>query len=495
MPSGLYWLPSQRVRETATDDLTNGHPRAAATAAPSVSIPTAVIPQAGSMTSRRMRPYRAWMLGLPVDLVAAASPALWSTHYWKGILAMATLTVMLYAVGGHYRGRRHMSFLDELPNLVGRLLAAAALVAVIFAQRHDSVAGVGSFMRTVAVSAGLVLLGRMITRKVVLVARRHRWVCHGALIIGHGAVAAEIARILQRYPQYGLRFAGFVDDVRPETDGGVNSWAGTLDNLEQLITLTETDVVIIADTSATEDRLMEIVRRPMSMTCDLLVVPRMHAFHTHAGTPDHIGAIPIMRIGRPRLSGPKWALKRTSDVLFAMVALAVLSPVLIGCALAVFIEGGPGVFFKQHRIGRDGKAFQVIKFRSMRPRDETDSATTWSVANDPRVGPVGRFLRRTSLDELPQLWNILVGDMTLVGPRPERPHFVEQFSAENPYYAHRHRVPTGLTGLAQVSGLRGDTPISDRARFDNYYIENWSPWLDVKVLLRTVAEVFRGSGR
>jgi lipopolysaccharide/colanic/teichoic acid biosynthesis glycosyltransferase len=131
----------------------------------------------------------------------------------------------------------------------------------------------------------------------------------------------------------------------------------------------------------------------------------------------------------------------------------------------------------------------------MRPVDEDESRTNWSIADDRRVGPVGRFMRRTSLDELPQLWNILRGDMTIVGPRPERPFFVEKFSAEHPHYAMRHRVPVGLTGLAQVSGLRGDTPISDRARFDNYYIENWSLWLDVKVILRTVAEVFRGGGR
>ena len=130
----------------------------------------------------------------------------------------------------------------------------------------------------------------------------------------------------------------------------------------------------------------------------------------------------------------------------------------------------------------------------MQPVDEVESAVRWSVRGDRRIGPVGRFLRRTSLDELPQLWNILRGDMTVVGPRPERPYFVDRFSADYPDYAMRHRVPVGLTGLAQVSGLRGDTPISDRARFDNYYIENWSLWLDMKVIVRTVAEVLGARG-
>jgi lipopolysaccharide/colanic/teichoic acid biosynthesis glycosyltransferase len=146
-------------------------------------------------------------------------------------------------------------------------------------------------------------------------------------------------------------------------------------------------------------------------------------------------------------------------------------------------------------VGRHGQRFSLVKFRSMRPADQAESDTTWSIDDDQRVGPVGRVLRRTSLDELPQLWNVLRGDMTLVGPRPERPYFVDRFSTENPTYAGRHRVPTGLTGLAQVSGLRGDTSISDRTRYDNYYIENWSLWLDVKVLLRTVQEVVTARGR
>jgi exopolysaccharide biosynthesis polyprenyl glycosylphosphotransferase len=201
-----------------------------------------------------------------------------------------------------------------------------------------------------------------------------------------------------------------------------------------------------------------------------------------------------MRVRSPSLSGPKWFAKRVFDIVVSGIALIVLSPVMLLCAVAVRLSGGPGVFFRQERVGRQGELFWLLKFRSMRPATEAESQTQWSIAHDARVGLVGRVLRRTSLDELPQLWNILGGDMTLVGPRPERPHFVERFSAEHRIYAHRHRVPPGLTGLAQVSGLRGDTPISDRARHDNYYIEHWSLWLDIKVILRTMREVFTANG-
>jgi exopolysaccharide biosynthesis polyprenyl glycosylphosphotransferase len=463
---------------------------------PSESGATVVLPYVGSKFSRRTRPFRAWMVSLPVDLAALLTPLLLTQQYWKGTLFTAALTIIIFAVGGLYRGRRHMSILDELPSLAGRLLASAAIVAIIAAERHESVDYVAGFMRAVALSSVLVLAGRTLTRKAVVMARRRRWVEHGAIVIGGGPIATELARLLRRYPEYGLRFVGFVDVAStPHTTRELLPLIGHLDDIEQMIEMTECDVLIVADVNSTEEQLLEVVRLPAAMRCDLWVVPRLRLFTTHGGIADHIGAIPVMHMRRPDLTGLRWTVKRSSDVLLSLIALVVLSPVLLLCAMATRLEGGPGIFFRQERIGRYGKPFNVYKFRSMRPRDEKESQTNWSVVDDPRIGPVGRIMRRTSLDELPQLWNVLRGDMTIVGPRPERPYFVEKFSAEHPGYAMRHRVPVGLTGLAQVSGLRGDTPISDRARFDNYYIENWSLWLDVKVLLRTVAEVFRGGGR
>jgi exopolysaccharide biosynthesis polyprenyl glycosylphosphotransferase len=432
------------------------------------------------------------MLTAPVDLVALLAPLFFSIVYWRGILTAAIVTVILFAVGGLYRPRRHIGILDELPSLCGRLLAAAAIVGIIAAVRHDSVDYGAAFMRDVAVAAVAVILGRALVRKVSLIARRRRWVEHSALVVGSGPIGMELGRLLRRYPQYGLRFAGYVDAAQR---GGSAPLIGTLDNLAETIAMTECEVIIIADPDCPEMLLMEIMRQPGCTGCDLWVVPRLWGSRSHGGLSDHIGAIPVVQIGNTTLSGPRWAIKRLSDIVFASVALLVLSPVLLFCAIATLLDGGPGIFFRQDRIGRDGKPIKVIKFRTMRPRDEAESRTNWSIANDERVTRTGRFMRRTSLDELPQLWNIVRGDMTVVGPRPERPYFVEKFSAEYPEYAMRHRVPVGLTGLAQVSGLRGDTPISDRARFDNYYIENWSLWLDCRVLLRTITEVFRGGGR
>lgn len=455
---------------------------------------TTVLPYAGSGASKRTRRLRAWMITAPVDVAALLAPLLYTQLYWRGTLFLAALTVTIFAAGGLYHARRHVSLLDELPSLCGRLLASSAVVSMIAAMRHDSVEYGAGFMRSVAVAAGLVIVGRAVTRKATIVARKRRWVEHNAIVVGTGPIAVELARLLRRYPEYGLRFAGFVDDASNEKPGAPPR-LGALADLEQLVALVECDVLILADTDAPEASLMDVLRRPGNEKCDLWMVPRLWGSRSGSRLPDHIGAIPVVQIRHTSLSGPRWAVKRASDVLFASIALLILSPVFVLCTLATFVDGGRGVFFRQERIGRHGKPFQVIKFRSMRPVNEHESQTNWSIAHDGRVGPIGRFMRRTSLDELPQLWNILRGDMTVVGPRPERPYFVEKFSAEHPDYAMRHRVPAGLTGLAQVSGLRGDTPISDRARFDNYYIENWSLWLDVKVLLRTIAEVFRGGGR
>jgi exopolysaccharide biosynthesis polyprenyl glycosylphosphotransferase len=448
-----------------------------------------VLPYVGTRTARRTRRLRAWMLTAPVDAVALLLPLTTGAEYWRGTLAAAGLTITFFAVGGLYRPRRHLSILDEFPTLCGRLLAAAAVVAVIAAVRHDSVGYGAGFMRDVALAVVAVVMGRAVVMTATVFARRRRWVEHGTVIVGSGPVGVELGRLLRRYPQYGLRLAGYVDAARRDQGPAL---AGTLDHFAEVIALTECEVIIIADPDCPEPALMELMRQPRAAGCDLWVVPRL--WGSPGGRADHIGAIPVVQIGGTTLAGPRWAIKRLSDIAFAAVALVLLSPVLLLCALAIRIDGGPGVFFRQERIGRDGKPITVIKFRTMRPRDEDEASTTWSIADDQRVSRIGRFLRRTSLDELPQLWNILRGDMTVVGPRPERPYFVEKFSAQVPDYSMRHRVPVGLTGLAQVSGLRGDTPISDRARFDNYYIQHWSLWLDVKVLLRTFVEVIRGGG-
>ncbi|MFD7290063.1 sugar transferase [Streptomyces sp. NPDC059863] len=210
----------------------------------------------------------------------------------------------------------------------------------------------------------------------------------------------------------------------------------------------------------------------------------------------HLWGFAARRVEPPAVHGRRRGavVKRLLDVVFTLPLLVAASPVLLACALAVRFCDGRDVLFRQERVGQHGRTFTLLKFRTLRPADEHESATRWNIANDLRMSPVGNFLRRTSMDELPQLWNVLRGDMSLVGPRPERPFFVANFSKTQPGYAARHRMPVGITGLAQVHGLRGDTSIEERSRFDNHYIDHWSLWQDVCILLRTAVSLVRPAG-
>ncbi|SEH46490.1 exopolysaccharide biosynthesis polyprenyl glycosylphosphotransferase [Mycolicibacterium rutilum] len=434
------------------------------------------------------------MLVLPLDFVLMLAPLVWRPHQAVPVFATALLAVLLLSGGVRYQARLHLSLLDELPTIAGRLLTAVASVASVSLLLHTQYPVV-TFLETACQSVLLVVAGRLVTTRLIGVARRRGFAEHRTVLIGGGPLAAELARILHEYPVYGLNVVGFVDDGARFPAEGYVGRLGRLEDLEAVVIATRAETILVADGCFDERALIDVVRSAGCRDTEMLVVPRLHHFHTLTGVADHIGSIPIMRIGNPNLHGPARLIKRGFDIAVAATALIVLSPLLGLVALAVRLEGGPGVIFRQVRVGLDGRHFEVLKFRSMRPATERESETLWCVATDDRVGPVGRFLRCTSMDELPQLWNILRGEMTLVGPRPERPHFVEQFSLQFDRYAHRHRVQVGLTGFAQVSGLRGDTSIADRARYDNFYIENWSLWLDIKIILRTFREVLFYRGR
>jgi exopolysaccharide biosynthesis polyprenyl glycosylphosphotransferase len=437
---------------------------------------------------------RAWMLVVPVDVALVALPIIWTPEQWKAVAVTAVLYLLLVTGGTRYRARLHLGVLDDIPSVLGRLLMAAASVAVAIALRHEQEA-VTLFLSNIAATAALLFAGRAATTCIIAWSRRRRVTVHRSVLVGGGALAADLCEILRQDPRYGLSVVGFVDDRPSCVADSVSSNLGTLSELDDAVRRAGADVILVTDTGFTEVELLEAVRMPACLKCDLLVVPKLHHFQTHVGTADHIGSIPVMRIKTPALHGPSRMLKRVLDLAVAGPALLLTLPVLAVSALAVRIEGGPGVIFRQERVGRDGRVFECLKLRSMRPVDESESATNWSVASDDRVGPVGRLLRRTSIDELPQLWNIVRGDMSLVGPRPERPYFVDRFSTQVDRYSQRHRVQAGLTGLAQVNGLRGDTSIADRSRYDNYYIENWTLWLDIKIIFRTVTEVVLARGR
>jgi len=409
-------------------------------------------------------------------------------------LVLLALVLCLYASAGLYRSRLSLSALDDIPALAGRALAAAALTTSL-ALLFDPALVNADLLETALILAVAVVVCRAVAYAVVRLLRTRGWVSHPALVLGAGRIGGQLASLLLAHPSYGLRPVGFLDEdpLLAPAERPVPLLGGQ-GSLASIIVEFGVQDVLVAFGSLPESQIVDIIRTCDRLDVEIFFVPRLFELHPTSRDMDQIWGVPLVRLRRAAFRSPSWQFKRLLDFLFAGTALTLLAPLLGLVALAVRWESGAGVLFRQERVGVDGRPFTLLKFRSLPPAPAEEAATRWNVAHHDQLRPVGRFLRATSLDELPQLWNILRGDMTLVGPRPERPHFVATFTQSFPRYMARHRVPAGLTGWAQVHGLRGDTSIEDRARFDNYYIENWSVWSDVKIVLRTVAAVLRRTG-
>jgi exopolysaccharide biosynthesis polyprenyl glycosylphosphotransferase len=349
---------------------------------------------------------------------------------------------------------------------------------------------------TASLYVALGLFGRVACYSVLRRLRQRRRLVGPALIVGTGRVGVEIATVLRERPEYGLEPLGFVDaapPLRPELLP--EPLVGGLGELPRLIVEHGVRHVFVTFCQLRDADLVELLRACDRSDCEVLVVPRLFELGaTGSAYVDHIWGIPLVALRRPAFRSRLWTVKRTFDIAFAAAALILLSPLLLAIGAVLRREVGPSVLFRQTRLGLEGQPFPLVKFRTIKPSDAAER-TQWSVVPADRVGPIGRFLRRSSLDELPQLWNVLCGHMSIVGPRPEQPGYVAQFSRRHRGYAARLRVPAGVTGWAQIHDLRGRTSVQDRARFDNFYIEQWSLWRDVRILLATVAAVFglRGS--
>jgi exopolysaccharide biosynthesis polyprenyl glycosylphosphotransferase len=391
---------------------------------------------------------------------------------------LLTLTVL-----GLYRPRLSLSALDDLP----RIALAVGLAWMVVVWIEPLVGSPGwlpparSWGWWGAIFGGLVL-SRIATT--ALLRRQRRFGGSRTLILGTGRVADRLARALRERPELGLDPVGLIGE--PTGRPLPLPVLGPLDRVADIAAERDATHLVVAFSGAPDADLVASLRQCWRLS--VLVVPRLYEMNVSSLRAELVGGIPLVRMRPPAMRRISWRIKRLLDVAFAGTALLLLLPVYALCALAVRWETGrDGVIFRQERVTRDGSRFDILKFRSLTPSTDLESAARWNVTDDTRIGPVGRLIRSTSLDELPQLVNVLRGEMSLVGPRPERPYFVETFGARHRGYTQRLRVPAGLTGWAQIHGLRGDTSIDDRASYDNYYIENWSLGLDVAIMLRTVA--------
>jgi exopolysaccharide biosynthesis polyprenyl glycosylphosphotransferase len=499
---------------------------APATASASVADPIAAAlarppaPLAAQGRAARLLEGRGWtvtslgvdaaMLGLALlAALVGADAADVTAHAGAGIWLFPLLVMSLMALRGMYRPRIQLRVLDD----VARVVSASSISAMsIIAIGVFTAPGVGNPSLTARLWLfGLLYVagGRMVLTLTLRKARTDHVVGTPTLIVGAGRVGAQVERRLRERPELGLEPVGFID-ASPAPDekvpGRRGSVLGTPDDLAAVVERTGARHVILAFLSSrgADAKMVPIVRTCEELGLQVSLVPRLFESINVRAELEHIGGMPLFRLSHVNPKGWQFAVKHTLDRVLAILLIVLLAPLLTAIALTVKLTSPGPVFFRQRRVGRDEQEFDLLKFRSMRMDVEPPAPSNvvpMPLPEDTAPGGVeglvdqrtalGRLLRRTSLDELPQLFNVLKGEMSIVGPRPERPEFVELFERDFAGYEDRHRVRAGITGWAQVHGLRGKTSLSDRIEWDNYYIENWSLRLDLKILVMTVSALFQ----
>lgn len=422
-------------------------------------------------------------------------------HPWQAYLSLAVIDSLVlplvFALRGYYRPRRYVSRLDELQRVFGGV-SIATVVAVAASALLPA--------RDVAYSRPVLALAWVLGIALIWVGRgasyglqrllQQRWLGEtNVLIVGTGEMGRVILDKIHQSPRLGYRPVGLVSDHDAIGSTPLDGLPvlGNLDQVAEVVRLHGIQEVIIAEPALSRQRIMDIVSQCDRERVGVKVFPDVFQIISSQVSIDDLHGLPMVSVRDVALRGWKLGIKRAVDIVFSAGVLICLSlpMLLVGLLIKLTSPGGPA-FLIQERVGLDGKNFRVIKFRTMIPDAEAATGPVWAQAGDPRVTPLGRFLRRFSLDELPQFINVLIGEMSVVGPRPERPYFVEQFSQRMPRYLERHREKAGLTGWAQVNGLRGNVSIEERTAYDLWYVENWTLWLDFKIVLRTLFIILWG---
>jgi exopolysaccharide biosynthesis polyprenyl glycosylphosphotransferase len=400
---------------------------------------------------------------------------------------------LAFAIQGLYRIRPVKSRAEEWVSAAIAVLLGTVVLSGVLLWIRPSNPDVNYSRATLGLFAVcnllFVMAGRSVVRHVLERRFRAGRNLDRVLIVGSGELAAAVVDRMRTHQELGLRLVGFVsDDERTSLD---LARLGSLADAEQVIRDNNIDHVFIALPQESSTEMMALLNRLTREYVSIHVIPDLLQFMALRSRVEDLEGLPTINLTETPLDGWSRFVKRGFDLLFAAFALIVWAPVMAAIAILIWIEDRGPVFYRQIRMGLDGVPFQIVKFRSMKRNAENDTGAVWAEKDDPRRTRVGQMLRTWSLDELPQLWNVLRGDMSLVGPRPERPQFVEQFRTEFPHYMLRHKVRAGMTGWAQVHGWRGNTSMRMRIEHDLYYIENWSLLLDLKILFLTLRQGLR----
>lgn len=463
------------------------------------------------MTTQKLRNWYAFSLMLLDALMLVL--AFMGAYYlrvaidWPAAIALDAqlinyVALMLFQMGaiigvlffyGQYYVPRAVSRVDQLYAVVGGVtlgnIIAIALVVLSFSGDY-------TFPRAMVIYSWLLailmlMVGRVLHHNLRSYLLTKGWGKDRTLLVGSGEMARAVLQRIIWSPQLGYEVVGIVNGDNDEEQILGVPVLGTVNELPHLLKEFEVDEVIVAMPEKGHRATIEIIDMCVSENVSIKVFPDIFQFIATQPTIGDLGGLPLISVRDYALRGYWLVFKRLIDIVGAFLGLVFLSPLILLIGLAIKLESPGSVFFIQERMGLDGKPFPIIKFRSMR-RDAEKNGPGWTVQNDPRQTKLGKFIRKVEIDELPQLINVLLGEMSLVGPRPEQPHYVQEFRRTVPHYMDRHRAKAGMTGWAQVNGLRGDTSVTERTKYDLWYIENWSLLLDVKIILRTLWQIFVG---
>ena len=425
-------------------------------------------------------------------------------QYLNVLPFIAVVVPLGFYLQGLYRLRRGRSRVDDFfAVFVGSILAVVfGVVGTLYVQSYvasDAARSIGAYQVSqlvwavfITINVGLTYSSRELMREIL----ERRWRAgiglKRILIAGSGDLGRLVADKILEHRELGYQIVGFVDDRASGDHLGYRGLPllGTLDEASEITARESVDHLYVALPPEQHVRMLELLEMTSREIVDVKVVPDLLQVIALRARLEDLDGVPVININDVPLQGFNALVKRVIDVAISLGALLVLGLPLAIVALVVKLTSRGPVFYRQERMGLDGKSFSIVKFRSMFNDAERQTGPVWAVRGDPRVTPLGRLMRHSNVDELPQLWNVLTGDMSIVGPRPERPHFVEQFKHKIPQYMLRHKVKAGLTGWAQVNGWRGNTPLEKRIEYDLYYIENWSVRLDLKIIWLTVLRGF-----
>jgi Undecaprenyl-phosphate glucose phosphotransferase len=424
-------------------------------------------------------------------------------EYLKILPFIAIATPLVFRFQGVYRLRRGRSRIDDFFSvLVGSIVAVVFGVwATLSFQAYyasEAERASGAYEVSQIVWGLFLVLNVMFTyasREFVRELLERRWRAgiglKRILIAGAGDLGRMVADRMLQHRELGYQVVGFVDDRAGGDHIGYRGLPllGTLADVAEVVHAERVDHLYVALPIEEHSKLLQLMETTSREFIDVKVVPDLLQFIALRASLEDLDGLPVINMNDVPLQGVNAWIKRALDITLSLAAIIFLSiPFAIIAALVKWTSPGP-IFYRQERMGLDGRAFTVYKFRSMYHDAEDTTGPIWANDNDPRATPVGRWLRRFDLDELPQFWNVLAGEMSIVGPRPERPFFVQQFKHRIPQYMLRHKVKAGITGWAQVNGWRGNTSLEKRIEYDLYYIENWSVSLDLKIMWLTI---FRG---